>query len=154
GVFTNLTQDHLDYHRDMDSYVLAKLRLFTDYALKSRAIHSNDAYGRKRAETLTTRKHECQTYVTTANDALSYSRLLTDARGISGSLTGSFGNIAIESALVGDFNRQNIAAAALCALQIGVKKSSIEEGIRNVTVPGRMERVANNLGIHVFVDYA
>jgi UDP-N-acetylmuramoyl-L-alanyl-D-glutamate--2,6-diaminopimelate ligase len=159
GVFTNLSTEHLDYHKDMGSYFRAKQRLFTDLLPQSKkdrprraVVNADDAWGARlldgiRPFALTYgAKEECD--VRFFNDHVSLSGIRADLHVAGRQMT-------IQSKLTGRFNLYNILAAAAAAQLLGVPESAIAEGIEKMTcVPGRLERVASDTGIHVFVDYA
>jgi UDP-N-acetylmuramyl-tripeptide synthetase len=77
-----------------------------------------------------------------------------DIRGIRGTLVTPSGSVAIDSSAIGAHNLENILSAAAAALAAGVSLDAIARGVRSFTVPGRLERVDNDRGFHVFVDYA
>ncbi len=153
GIFTNLTQDHLDYHKDMESYFKAKAILFKGLSSKAFAvINIDDAYGRR---LLTRSKAKVLTY---AIDRPADVR----AEGIIYHLSGSVfeivypkGKIKLSTRFIGKHNIYNILAAFTWGLTEGMKPQTIGQGIENLThVPGRLEAVENNKGIYIFIDYA
>ena len=157
AVFTNLTQDHLDYHKDLDDYFEAKALLFnTDY-LKGRAIiNKDDAYGQKlikRAE-----RRPLWTYSIEDTSADLYTADLTyGPTGVGGTLCTPAGKQSFTSPLVGQFNLENLLAAVGAALHLGVDLAQIVQSLPAfLGVPGRMERVQVEDGqdISVIVDYA
>ncbi len=160
SVFTNLTQDHLDYHKDLDDYFEAKALLFDSSYLKGRAIiNQKDPYGQK----LIARVGKDRTWTYDVSDAsadlytqdLSYS-----PTGVGGKLCTPTGEMPFSSPLVGQFNLENLLAAAGAALHLGVSLAQIVEALPQFSgVPGRMERVqVSDAGsaqdISVIVDYA
>ncbi len=158
AVFTNLTHDHLDYHGTFENYGAAKRLLFEDYLARSRK--------KKRYAVMNIDDPAIRDFIITAPvTMLSYStRGFADAclseysESIDGltltiSLPGK--KIPIVTPLIGMFNASNILAAALSGYAAGIPHRAIKEGIERVKgVPGRLERVANDRGISVFVDYA
>ncbi|MEO0518007.1 MAG: UDP-N-acetylmuramoyl-L-alanyl-D-glutamate--2,6-diaminopimelate ligase [Cyanobacteria bacterium P01_A01_bin.116] len=166
SVFTNLTQDHLDYHKDLDDYFEAKALLFGADYLKGRAIvNKKDAYGQKLISRLSA--EQVWTYSIEDTSADLYTTHLTyGPTGVSGTLCTPEGSQAFSSPLVGQFNLENLLAATGSALHLGVSLMQIVEALPAFTgVPGRMERVqlgGNNAGqqiakpqdISVIVDYA
>lgn len=158
AVFTNLTHDHLDYHGDFESYGAAKRLLFEDYLARSRK--------KKKYAIMNVDDPSIREFVITAPvTMLSYStRGFADAclssysESIDGltltiSLPGR--TIPISSPLIGMFNASNILAAALSGHVTGIPHHAIKEGIEKLDgVPGRLERVPNDRGISIFVDYA
>jgi UDP-N-acetylmuramoyl-L-alanyl-D-glutamate--2,6-diaminopimelate ligase len=125
-VFTNLTQDHLDYHGTMETYYEAKRALFEQAG--AAVVNVGDEYGRRLAAELP--------------DAITF-----DAG--SGILDG------IDPKLRGAFNRLNAAGAALAARALGVDDETIKRGIESVDgVPGRFESIEEGQPFAVIVDYA
>ena len=157
GVFTNLTQDHLDYHRDMEDYFQAKSLLFSDEYLQGRAvINLDDEYGRRLIAQQ--QSDRLWTYSVNDSDADFYtSQLDYQPTGVKGILHTPLGEIAFNSPLVGQFNLANLLAAVATVLHLGVDLQSIADCLPNfVGVPGRMERVqiSPEQDINVIVDYA
>jgi len=129
-VFTNLSQDHLDLHGDMESYFQAKRRLFHAEPRPVAVVNVGDEYGRRLADELP----DATTF--------SYER---DA----GLLDG------IDLKLRGRFNVENALGALLSARALGIDDDAIRLGIENVRgVPGRFEAVDEGQSFHVIVDYA
>lgn len=160
AVFTNLAQDHLDYHETMEKYYLAKKRFFTEVIKgsgkkrKHNIVNADDAAGGRLVSEITAAS---LTYgVEKPSDVRAYKVALT-VGGISAELTSPWGNIAVSSALIGKFNLYNILAAVATALALGVDRRSIERGVSKLkTVPGRLEKVESSVDSApvIFVDYA
>ena len=160
SVFTNLSQDHLDFHGTMTAYWHAKQRLFTDYlrlnGKKAKAcavINTMDPQGREMAD----RIHHCP--VLTVGDTPDCSVHPTDTAfdetGIQAAIQTPAGGLAIDSKLVGRFNLENILCAAGVGLALELPVGRIADGISAFkNVPGRLERIPDAAGRHVFVDYA
>jgi UDP-N-acetylmuramoyl-L-alanyl-D-glutamate--2,6-diaminopimelate ligase len=148
-IFTNLSPEHLDFHPDMEDYFQAKALLFGEVAEFSKtqdktpvaAINQDDEYGRRLLASLKISGHGFhvgQSFKITPD-------------GISGLID----NVVIQSPMTGHFNCSNIAGAICLAEALGIASPIIEKGIRQLAgVPGRLERVLNNRGVHVWVDYA
>jgi len=156
SVFTNLTQDHLDYHKDLEDYFGAKALLFNADYLKGRAVvNLDDAYGRRLIDSAA---GEVWSYsVENAAADLWMSDLVYGSEGVKGVLHTPQGETAFQSPLVGQFNLSNLLAAAGAALHMGVKLESIAQSLPHFTgVPGRMEQVQiqPDQDISVIVDYA
>lgn len=158
AVFTNLSQDHLDYHHDMESYFEAKKLLFTKYASfngKKRmmaVINSDDPYGRRLCEAARAALFCCGL---SESAAIRGTGVLLNATGIKGLIKTADGDVAVNSKLVGMHNFYNAMNAAGVGAALGLSPAVIGRGINNLpVVPGRLERVENGLGRHVFVDYA
>ncbi|MFM7426664.1 MAG: UDP-N-acetylmuramoyl-L-alanyl-D-glutamate--2,6-diaminopimelate ligase [Elainella sp.] len=157
SVFTNLTQDHLDYHKDLDDYFAAKALLFSPDYLKGRAvINRDDAYGRRLIEQL----DPAQVWSYSVSDStadLWTSDLVYEPEGVRGTLHTPQGEVAFQSPLVGQFNLANLLAAVGAALHLGVDLDLIAAALPRFTgVPGRMEQVqvSPQQDISVIVDYA
>jgi UDP-N-acetylmuramoyl-L-alanyl-D-glutamate--2,6-diaminopimelate ligase len=157
AVFTNLTQDHLDYHKDMEDYFAAKALLFAPEYLKGKAIvNLDDPYGRILIE----RAYSDKLWTYSVNDtgADFWTKDLTyEPTGVKGIIHTPIGEMAFNSPLVGQFNLANVLAAiatgASLRLDLGAMVASLS---RFSGVPGRMERVlvAGCEDISVIVDYA
>ncbi|MFA5114508.1 MAG: UDP-N-acetylmuramoyl-L-alanyl-D-glutamate--2,6-diaminopimelate ligase [Candidatus Omnitrophota bacterium] len=153
AIFTNLTQDHLDYHGTMEDYFLAKARLFEGLAPSALAVLNNDdEYGR-RLRGLTD-----ATVVTYGIDNPS-DVTAGDIRMELGQTNFIFkyaaGKIPIRTPLIGRHNVYNILALAAWGIAAGFKPEQLKAALEMFTVaPGRLERIENNRGISIFVDYA
>ncbi len=163
AVFTNLTQDHLDYHTDMEDYFSSKALLFSPAYLQGRAIvNLDDPYGRRLVERVTSSggspDRSIWTYSTQDSSAdLWTSDLGYQSDGVSGLLHTPQGNVAFKSPLVGQFNLANVLAAVGAALHLGVDLTAIAHALPQFTgVPGRVEQVqvSPEQDISVIVDYA
>ncbi|NEQ31346.1 MAG: UDP-N-acetylmuramoyl-L-alanyl-D-glutamate--2,6-diaminopimelate ligase, partial [Leptolyngbya sp. SIO4C5] len=157
AVFTNLTQDHLDYHKDLDDYFAAKAQLFGRDYLKGRAIiNQRDSYGRQLIARVS--RDRVWTYSLENPGADLYtSNLEYQATGIRGQLQTPQGAAPFYSPLVGQFNLENLLAAVGAALHLGISLEQIVETLPRFTgVPGRMEQVQvqPDQDISVIVDYA
>jgi UDP-N-acetylmuramoyl-L-alanyl-D-glutamate--2,6-diaminopimelate ligase len=155
SVFTNLTQDHLDYHPTLEDYFQAKALLFNRNYLKGRAIiNLDDPYGRRLAEIT---PHEW-TYSLHNSEADFYTENLAySPDGVKGTLYTPFGHIALSSPLVGSFNVSNVLAAIATAVHLGIGLDEIAERLHDFkNVPGRVEQVkiGSEQDITVVVDYA
>jgi UDP-N-acetylmuramoyl-L-alanyl-D-glutamate--2,6-diaminopimelate ligase len=158
GVFTNLSQDHLDYHRDLDDYFAAKSRLFLDILANDCAspgmavLNLDDPRGQAlknavQVATLTYGVHP------DAQVRPQHYRFRQD--GLEALLTTPRGEVKVISQLVGPFNLANILAAAATALALGVDLDTIAQGVAAlIDVPGRLQRFGPPAGPSVFVDYA
>ncbi|MEK6698756.1 MAG: UDP-N-acetylmuramoyl-L-alanyl-D-glutamate--2,6-diaminopimelate ligase [Nitrospirota bacterium] len=154
AAFTNLTQDHLDFHKDMDSYFQAKLLLFTALSQgKSAIVNSDDP----RAQEII-RATRAQVITTGLSEKADIRPAGTIAHGITGLSFGvktPAGAVAVESPLVGRHNVYNILTAIGVGTALGFKGDVIARGIRNMkAVPGRMEKVEAGQAFGVVVDYA
>jgi UDP-N-acetylmuramoyl-L-alanyl-D-glutamate--2,6-diaminopimelate ligase len=160
AAFTNLSQDHLDFHGSMEDYFLAKASLFTPQRSVRAVVCVDDEWGQRLA-----RESGVPT-VTIASlpDITADWRIRATGPGESAfELVGDDQRLSLRSALPGDFNRVNTAVAALMLLAAGHPIGSIEAALASDPhVPGRMERVVVE-GIHdpeqsemplAFVDFA
>jgi UDP-N-acetylmuramoyl-L-alanyl-D-glutamate--2,6-diaminopimelate ligase len=160
GVFTNLSQDHLDFHSTMEDYFSAKTLLFSD-EVSTRAqgflnvINVDDPYGRLLSKEI---KANLWSYSVSGRDARVW---VKDAElghsGIQTTLSTPYGELKINSPLLGRLNLYNILAAATTALAMGISKEAISEGLRAVSsVDGRLQRlpVPREWGFDAVVDYA
>jgi len=153
AAFLNLSRDHLDFHRDTESYFLAKARLFEALGPEQSAIlAADDPYasriaGSTRARVVTFGSH--------ADADVRLEQVHCVADGSSAVLQTPSGPLPIRTRLPGRFNLDNVAAAAACALELGLPPDSITSGVLALeVVPGRMERVDRGQEFMVVVDFA
>jgi UDP-N-acetylmuramoyl-L-alanyl-D-glutamate--2,6-diaminopimelate ligase len=144
-VFTNLTQDHLDFHGTMEAYFAAKRRLFEEPGLA--VVNVDDEYGRRLAAELDDVvtfgiEHEADYRARDIEFDVMGSRFVVDAPD---------GELRIESPLPGIFNVQNVLGAIAAVRSLGVERISLEGFGR---VPGRFEAVDEGQDFGVLVDYA
>ena len=159
AVFTNLTQDHLDFHADMDDYFRAKLRLFTGMnpngvkgGEKRAVVNCDDPRGPRVAASSSA---PVWTYGIHSAADIKAEGVRLSAGGTSFLLHTPAGSGRIESKLVGEHNVYNVLAAIGAVLHEGLTLDQILSGIAGVThVPGRFERVEAGQDFTVVVDYA
>ena len=159
GIFTNLTQDHLDYHGDMETYFQAKRLLFSKYLTGRRlpggpwaVINADDEHGRRLAEEF---KERTWTYGVQEPADVTASRVRSDRAGISGRLATPKGEAPFSTRLLGDVNLSNILAASASALRLGITPEAVSRGLEAIEgVPGRLQRVGTQDDFLVLVDYA
>ena len=155
AVFTNLSQDHLDYHSSMEDYGRSKEALFFDdpYKKKQRVINIDDSFGKVLSE----KYNNVISFGMEAGDIHPLD-IVEKPDGFNSALHTPLGEVKVETALVGIYNLYNIMAAAGAAISFGIKKEAIEEGVRKfIAAPGRLEPVTlpeKYKGCRVFVDYA
>jgi UDP-N-acetylmuramoyl-L-alanyl-D-glutamate--2,6-diaminopimelate ligase len=143
SVFTNLSQDHLDFHFTMEKYFAAKAKLFTDGYSACGVINRDDVHGRLLLDTMTI-------------DSMSYgfsdvTQVRMDARHIEYECDG----VHMHAQLGGQFNVMNSLAAVSAARALGVSLTEIAEGLSRATaVPGRFESIDAGQSFDVVVDYA
>jgi UDP-N-acetylmuramoyl-L-alanyl-D-glutamate--2,6-diaminopimelate ligase len=148
-VFTNLTQDHLDFHGTIERYFNAKRRLFTEERPPA-AVNLGDPYGRRLAEEL--QGHDRLMTFGFANDAdLHPEGLDLGPRGA----RFTAGGLELETRLRGRFNVENVLGAVAAARLLGIDDEAIAHGVRELRgVPGRFEAVDEGQPFAVLVDYA
>jgi len=146
AIFTNLTQDHLDFHADMEDYFLAKRKLF-EAGPKTAIVNVDDPCGRRLAG-----EFECVTFSAEGAEA-DYS-----ARDVSfdaGGARFSVGEMDLRTGLPGHFNVANALGAFAAAEAMGVGAEIAAAGLaRAARVPGRFEPIDEGQGFSVLVDYA
>jgi UDP-N-acetylmuramoyl-L-alanyl-D-glutamate--2,6-diaminopimelate ligase len=148
-VFTNLTQDHLDFHGTFERYFDAKRRLFTD-ARPPAAVNVGDEHGRRLAEEL--REHnELLTFGLVDDAELRAEDLELGPRGA----RFRAGGIELETRLRGRFNVENVLGAVAASRLLGIPDDAIAYGVSELRgVPGRFEAVDEGQPFAVLVDYA
>jgi UDP-N-acetylmuramoyl-L-alanyl-D-glutamate--2,6-diaminopimelate ligase len=152
AVFTNLSQDHLDFHADMEDYFRAKASLFTPELARRGVVCVDDEWGRRLAAEaripVTTLGEPPADWVRTRESVLSTGGRaeLTDPDG---------GEHIVDVSLPGRFNLRNAAAAYVALIEAGVAPDDARAGLRALeAVPGRMERVDAGQPFLAIVDYA
>jgi UDP-N-acetylmuramoyl-L-alanyl-D-glutamate--2,6-diaminopimelate ligase len=154
AIFTNLTQDHLDFHPTMEDYFLAKCRLFADGRPEIAVINVDDPYGARMAGEL----HDSEAVprlITVGIDAPDADLRATDIRsGFDGS-TFVAGGLELRSPLPGRFNVMNVLGAVAAVRALGVDDATIVAALPEAgRVPGRFEPVTEGQDFAVLVDYA
>jgi len=159
AIFTNLSQDHLDYHKDMDDYLQAKSLLFSQLGntydkekLKYAVINADDSssnYLKKcTAQPIITYGCENKADVTASHIELS-------SHHTSFMLNTPKGSVTIKSQLIGMFNVYNMLAASSAAIAANIPLTTIKEALASITgVSGRFEQVKEGQNYTVIVDYA
>ena len=159
AVFTNLTQDHLDYHKTLENYMLAKAKLFTmlsDTAAskknKTAVVNSDDKAG---AVMLEHAKCRQLTYAIQAPASIRAVDINVQASGAAFTLLGDFGKMPLQLKITGIFNVYNVMAAVGAALAENIDWQQIRRTLENFrSVPGRFELVDEGQNFSVIVDYA
>jgi UDP-N-acetylmuramoyl-L-alanyl-D-glutamate--2,6-diaminopimelate ligase len=152
GVFTNLTQDHLDFHNTLDEYFAAKKRLFTERLKTSGVAVLNFDDPRVRA---LIGDRTLSFSLTNPAASISARDLVADADGIRMLAHTPRGDLQLSSPLIGRFNAENILAAVGVGVALGCAPEAIVRGIAELTaVPGRLELVSAPGEVQVLVDYA
>ena len=158
GIFTNLTQDHLDYHGTMEAYAAAKAKLFRGVgadAPRVSVVNGDDAFGGRLVDVAVKGGSECLIYGLGSN-AMSRAENVRYAAGRTSFQWHVRGQeVEVESPLSGRVNVYNLLAASGAALARGLTLREIQAAARNLQqVPGRFQTVPNELGFTVVVDYA
>jgi UDP-N-acetylmuramoyl-L-alanyl-D-glutamate--2,6-diaminopimelate ligase len=147
AVFTNLTQDHLDFHADMEDYFAAKRMLF-EAEPGVRIVNVDDLYGRRLAE-----EFECLTFSAEGADA-DY-RAIDVEFDAGGAMFTVDGQAEIRTGMPGHFNVANALGAFAAATALGVAPEAAAAGLAGAArVPGRFEPIDEGQGFAVLVDYA
>ena len=161
GVFTNLSRDHLDYHRDMEDYFLAKASLFAR-PLPVAVINIDDAHGRRLLDENRVHPDTRVIAVSSQNHTHSRAALTLRARdialspdGIAYTLETEAEQVAIKSGLLARFNVDNLLNTAACLLALGTPFAAIPAKLAALHgVPGRAERIGLGNGAAAIIDYA
>jgi UDP-N-acetylmuramoyl-L-alanyl-D-glutamate--2,6-diaminopimelate ligase len=152
AIFTNLTQDHLDFHADLDDYFRAKRRLFASPFTPLGVVNIDDPHGRVLAGTAAV-----ATVTTgTADDAdWRATEVAASLEGTSFRLRSPAGSIPVRLRLAGQFNVANALGALAAADALGIGLEAAAAGLEALAgVPGRFERVDAGQSFTVLVDYA
>jgi len=157
GVFTNLTQDHLDFHGTLDEYFAAKLTLFEEYPLRSgkpftAVVNLDDPRG---SEVLSATKGKTLTYGIKSDADINASIISASANGLIFDVKSPNGAFRVEMSLGGVFNVYNSLAAIGAALALGIDIEAITRGLKKVTsVAGRFVQVNCGQDFGVVIDFA
>ncbi|MBG0775069.1 MAG: UDP-N-acetylmuramoyl-L-alanyl-D-glutamate--2,6-diaminopimelate ligase [Desulfovibrionaceae bacterium] len=158
GVLTNVTQDHLDYHKTMEDYFQAKARLFTRCAPEGKpgVVNLDDPYGARLAREYP----QAVGYglgagaCAAVENSLCGEVLESTTAGLKLRMRWHDETWELKSTQVGEHNGSNLLAVQAVGLALGVKPAQFKVLESFKGVPGRLERVANSKGLDVFVDYA
>lgn len=157
AVFTNLTRDHLDYHKDMESYFAAKRLLFSGAGGKpprAAVVNADDVYGSALLSVSRNLSEQLISYGVSRGEVQA-ANIELQPQGTTFDLMTPFGKAKIRSSLIGQVNVYNVAAAASAALARGCTLEQIAHAVtRFQQVPGRFERVDCGQPFTVVVDYA
>lgn len=159
AVFTNLTQDHLDYHGTMERYFEAKKILFQnlDRARNSgcAVLNADDSYSARLAQSLSKAVRQIRYSVTGQPTEIAAKNLQFTSRGIVGEVEIFGKTYPLRLPLLGSFNASNALAAAGAALASGVDAETIVQRLTSVhSAPGRLECFVSGDGVTAVVDYA
>ncbi len=151
--FTNLSQDHLDFHGDMDAYFEAKASLFDGSFSERAVICIDDEYGRRLANDTSigvvtvSMGSDADITATIRHRSLAGTDISLDLPG------GEVRDLSVP--LIGDFNIENALVAAGCAWELGLRPDQIVSGLESaIAAPGRFEIVSGDDPLRVIVDYA
>jgi UDP-N-acetylmuramoyl-L-alanyl-D-glutamate--2,6-diaminopimelate ligase len=155
AVFTNLTRDHLDYHKDFEHYFAAKRRLFEGLGVpppELAVINANDSWGLKLLAVPNPRR---TTYGLNSEAQVRVKQFTQNLSGLEATLLTPEGKFDIQSSLVGRANLANILAAVATGIGLGLPLEKIQQGIASLrAVAGRFERIDEGQPFLVVVDYA
>jgi UDP-N-acetylmuramoyl-L-alanyl-D-glutamate--2,6-diaminopimelate ligase len=156
--FTNLSTEHLDFHRSLDAYFEAKASLFDPARTRAAAVNVDDPYGVELARRCACAQLPLTRFAVADHTADVYAE---DVRARAGGTSfvivhaGSGARAPVTLSLAGTFNVSNALAAGATALAAGFELDAVVAGLSTpVTVPGRMERVGHGAPFTVLVDYA
>jgi len=150
--FTNLSGEHIDYHKSIENYYNAKKKLFLTADKSKPVVNSDSIWGRKLISELS---KKVLSFGLNKRADIHPGKYRFSSKGITASITAPSGRMEIVSPLLGKPNLYNILTAASCALALEIPLNAVEKGIAALKyVPGRFEKIPNTLGLHLFVDYA
>lgn len=154
AAFTNLSQDHLDFHESMEEYYTTKKRLFTEYNARTRVVAIDTKMGARLAQEL----EETGSVMTVGRTSAASVRSSEEdfhGRGINFTLVTPEGSAPVRLPLIGTYNIDNALVAAGCALALNVPLATVASALNTVPqVPGRLERIVSGQPFEVVVDYA
>lgn len=158
GIFTNLTQDHLDYHGDMETYAAVKKRFIAEFPVKSLVINADDARGKQWITELASHK---KVYAYSTQGALSNvptiytSHMQLTLQGIKAQVHTPWGEGELQIGLIGQFNLSNILAVLTTLCLHGIPfHTALQQIARLRSVPGRMQTLGGQGKPLVVVDYS
>ena len=151
GIFTNLTQDHFDFHKTFENYFNAKLKLFLNSKIS--IVNADDNYGEKIIDSIV---GDVVTYGLESQAMLRAKNLKLHSRGIEFTLVYNGNEEDIKLSIPGKYNVYNALGCIAATIHEGASIEDIKEALKKVAVPGRCEIVTLNhdLGYDVIVDYA
>jgi len=165
AVFTNLSREHQDYHLDMHDYTESKLRLFTEIlpasnkSKRTAVLNLSDAKVKLLSKRLDTKRIDVLGFAKASSknplQKVEAGAVKISEDGIRATVKTPKGVVQVNSPLLGSFNFQNILAAISATLALDIPIGVIERGIKKTTrIPGRLERIPNDLGIKTYFDWA
>jgi UDP-N-acetylmuramoyl-L-alanyl-D-glutamate--2,6-diaminopimelate ligase len=154
AAFTNLSRDHLDFHKSMDRYGEAKARLFTELRPKRAVIHVDDPFGAALADRISVPVVRCSKSSESQAEILATDWSVNRA-GIRAHVETPAGAVEIRSPMLGEHNLENLLVALGCAYALGLDLNLVSEAWQRAAgSPGRLERIAHPHDVAVLVDYA
>lgn len=155
GLFSNLTRDHLDYHKTMENYFQAKKLLFTKYLREDgvAVINVDDAYGLRLYNEISVKNKTAVSRLGSAVAQVKPSEVICHEDGMKLTVP-ALSEKPFDTRLVGEFNVDNILLVAAWASALGLSMDALRESLLAVRVPGRFEMVWNDGKRRVIVDYA
>ena len=156
ALFTNFTQDHLDYHGTMDAYWRAKTPLFDRPGLSAAVVNLDDSHGAALAYSLRGRPLVVWTYSAKRDARLRATNVRYEDGGLCFEVLESGAQVQVRTPLIGDYNVSNVLAVIGGLRALGMPLNDVARACAALTpVPGRMQRVAHaGAGPEVVVDYA
>lgn len=153
AIFSNLSHDHLDFHKNMDSYFQSKLKLFS--MLKSSGvaiINIDDPYSKK---IISKTKAKIFSFGMSTNATLHPIKVKYDNNGIQATLSYKKETISIKTNLIGEYNLYNIMAVVSVCINKNNKINDIEKAFNeSIIIPGRLEKISCNIPGKIYLDYA
>jgi UDP-N-acetylmuramoyl-L-alanyl-D-glutamate--2,6-diaminopimelate ligase len=151
GIFSNLTQDHLDFHKNFEEYFNAKYRLFQNS--KYSIINIDDEYGKRIFNNIDNNKI---TYSVEHHSDVKADHIYMHSTGVDFNIKYQGVSEKISLKIPGRYNVYNALCSAAVCFNEGVKFDEVREGLEKVLVPGRCEIVTHNykLGYEIIIDYA
>jgi len=160
GIYTNLSQDHLDFHKNMKEYWSCKKRFFTHYLMAGpkqnkavAVINTDNEQGVELAGAM--KKYKVVSVGAKESGDVGARQVSFDQYGMNGKIRFSDIDVHFTSGLIGRYNLENILCAAGASKVLNISPASAARSIVSFeNVPGRLERIANECDRHVFLDYA
>jgi UDP-N-acetylmuramyl-tripeptide synthetase len=159
GVFTNLTQDHLDFHGDIESYWACKKQFFTKNLKtgpkkeKAKAVINQD--DPKGIELIHSLDLASISVGISENNSVFCKDFNMNLSGITGTISTPDGNFSFSSDLIGQYNLENILCAVGVGIALKISPENLKKSIQTAPpIPGRLERIQNNLERYIYIDYA
>ncbi|MGL5955959.1 MAG: UDP-N-acetylmuramoyl-L-alanyl-D-glutamate--2,6-diaminopimelate ligase [Brevinema sp.] len=160
ALFTNLTQDHLDYHHTLEDYFLAKSKLFLELLARSSKkprkafVNADDEYGQRLLKSLGGRGIPAESLALTGIGSWNAEQIVLSVDQTSFLLKSDREEIVIQSSLLGLINVQNLMMAVVLLRHLGYSAEQICMVIHNITIPGRLQKIISPKKSVFLVDYA